>query len=79
MYIVIHRDESERYELTIGNPKDLIAILVILENSDKVIEYKVIDSDAGIVKDFRYSFGWGNGFFTKNAKDNFNWNKSRKQ
>ncbi|MFO5979546.1 hypothetical protein ACLBSL_33215, partial [Klebsiella pneumoniae] len=61
-----------------SDPKDLIAILVILENSDKVIEYKVIDSDVGVIKDFRYSFGWGNGFFTKNAKDNFNWNQSRK-
>ncbi|MFO5615199.1 hypothetical protein ACLBQC_32080, partial [Klebsiella pneumoniae] len=72
------RDGSERLDLIVGDPKDLIAILVILENSDKVIEYKVIDSDVGVIKDFRYSFGWGNGFFTKNAKDNFNWNQSRK-
>ncbi|QEM42084.1 hypothetical protein [Pseudomonas phage vB_PaeM_PS119XW] len=76
MLTVIFKRHDKRHELCIDNPEDLIALLIVLQNSDEVSEYKVINSDSGVVKDFKVSFGWGNEFFSKNAPDGFTWSNN---
>lgn len=74
MFTVVYRTERmERHELAIGDPRALVDLLTILQESKKVVEYKVINSDAGVVKDFKVDFGWGNEYFTKNAPNGFTW------
>lgn len=74
MYIIVYRNNlNERCELSVGTVTDLRSILGVMQNSKNVLEYKVIDSDAGIVKDFNVSFGWPADYFTKNAANGFNW------
>jgi len=73
MITVIYRRGRQRSEFVVSMPSDLFPMLYILEASEQVDQYKVTESDVGIIRDFNISYGWSNESFTKNAPDGFTW------
>ena len=71
MITVIYLIENARFELVVSDPKNLMEALMLLEQSTRISQYKVIRGDCGAVSDFYTTFGWGNGYFTKNRPDGF--------
>ena len=75
MYTIVIKTQSRdstRVECCISkSKKDLIEMLMILEDSSRVKAYKVVDSDSGIVKDLYDDFGLGQ--MDKFTSNNFIW------
>lgn len=61
MYTVIaliNGHDKNRVEMAVGDVKSLFNVLYILETSDTVDTFKVVDSDNGVVSSLK-QFGWG--------------------
>lgn len=70
MYLVKIQTSSHNVELTeacISNAKELFNFLMILEESERVIGFKVYDSNVGRIWDLYSAFGWGT--FPKHVKE----------
>lgn len=61
--VTIQRNNLERIQAAIGDTKQLIAFLCLLEQSPDVKAFKVTQPEVGVITDLKYTFGLGH--FTK--------------